>query len=332
MPQYGDLVTIVSVKGKRKLHRILENADWHTQHGIVAMTDVVNASFGAEIKSAIGVPFRLERPQLFDLIMGVKRQTQIMYPKDMGLICLKLGVGNGRTILEAGSGSGGFTLALSWFSGEKGHIHSYEAREEFSTLAKRNVTWAGLGHNVSFHVRDIANGFGINDSNILNGQKADALFLDVRTPWDYLDHALEALVPGAPIAFLLPCIDQVSTLLFALEKGAFENTEVLEILVRAWKPVPDRLRPADRMTAHTCFLVFTKHQERSADWDKNLTLGTRERKQQAAREKRLGITHEDADCLNQEEAPHTDTQYAENLYTDSQDTNYQDTENHDRND
>ena len=290
MPQYGDLVCIASVRGKRKMHRILEREDWHTQHGIISMTDIVKTEYGSEVRSSLGIPFRVERPQLHDLIMGIKRQTQIMYPKDMGIICMKLGVGNGRTILEAGSGSGGFTIALSWFSGEKGHIHSFEAREEFHLLAKRNVEWSGVGNNVSFHHRDIENGFGINDPDILNGKKADALFLDVRNPWDYLDNAVEALVPGAPIAFLLPCVDQVSTLLVALEKRPFEGTEVLEVLVRPWKAIPDRLRPADRMCAHTCFLIFTKHQERSADWDNNLKLGTRERKQQAARQKRLGLS------------------------------------------
>ena len=244
------------------------------------------------MRTSLGVPFRVLRPQLHDLIMGIKRQTQIMYPKDMGLICLKLGVGAGRTILEAGSGSGGFTIALSWFSGPAGRVHTFEAREEFHKLARRNLDWAGVGENVSLHLRDIGDGFGLDDPAVLNGQKADALFLDVRTPWEYLDHALEALVPGAPLAFLLPTVDQVSRLLLALERGPFEETEVCEILVRPWKPVPDRLRPADRMSAHTGFLVFSRHQERSPLWDEHLVLGTRERKQHAARLARLGQTEE----------------------------------------
>lgn len=281
MPNYGDLVNIISVKGKKRIHRVLENEDWHTNEGIVHMADIVAVDYGSEIKSSLNTPFRIQKPQLCDLIMGIKRQTQIMYPKDMGYVALKLGVGNGRTILEAGTGSGGFTLALSWFSGEKGCVHTFEAREEFHKLAKKNLAWAGLGQNVQFHHRDIANGFGLDE--ILQGKKADALFLDVRTPCEYLDHALEALLPGAPIAFLLPCTEQVSELLYALEDGPFEETEVYEILLRPWKPVPGRLRPADRMTAHTCFLVFTRHQECSEDWDKNLKLGTRERKQHAAR-------------------------------------------------
>ena len=287
MPQYGDLVILASPRGKRHIYRIEQGQDLHTQDGVMRACDVVEAEFGTEVRTAKGVPFRLQKPQLHDLVMGIKRQTQIMYPKDMGLICFTLGVGNGRTILEVGSGSGGFTLALSWFSGPEGHVHSFEAREEFHKLAKRNLEWAGVGKNVTLHLRDIANGFGVDAPDCLNGKKGDALFLDVRTPWEYLDAAREALVPGAPIAFLLPTVEQVSQLITALEIGPFEETEVCEVLVRPWKVVPGRLRPADRMSAHTAFLVFTRIQERSADWDALIPLGTRERKQEAARQARL---------------------------------------------
>jgi tRNA (adenine57-N1/adenine58-N1)-methyltransferase len=82
-------------------------------------------------------------------------------------------------------------------------------------------------------------------------------------------------------------VEQVSELIHALELEPFEETEVCEILVRPWKVVPGRLRPNDRMAAHTAFLVFTRIQERSADWDALIPLGTRERKQEAARQARL---------------------------------------------
>ncbi len=287
MPTFGDLVLLLSPRGKRRILRLTPGQDLHTQDGILTMESLAETPFGSEALTSLGVPFRVQEPQLHDLIMGIKRQTQIMYPKDMGLICLKLGVGNGRTILEAGAGSGGFTLALSWFSGPQGCIHTFEAREEFLKLARRNLDWAGQGQNVTLHHRDIAAGFGLHDPAILAGQRAHALFLDVRTPWEYLPQALEALVPGAPLAFLLPTTEQVSKLLLALERLPFEETEVCEILVRPWKAVPDRLRPADRMNAHTGFLVFTRHQERSPAWDNALNLGTRERKQHAARLARL---------------------------------------------
>ena len=82
----------------------------------------------------------------------------------------------------------------------------------------------------------------------------------------------------------------VSKLLLGLERGPFAELEVCEILIRRWKPVADRLRPEDRMTAHTGFLVFCRQQERSEDFESRRPLGTRERKQEAARLARLGLT------------------------------------------
>ena len=281
MPQTGDLVIIATPRGKRHLRRV-DDQDMHTQDGILRMADVAAVPYGSEVLTSLGVPFRIMKPTLADLVKGVKRQTQILYPKDMGMICMKLGVGPGRTVIEAGTGSGSLTVALSWFSGPTGRVHSFEAREEFHKLARRNLTWAGVGDNVTLHCQDIAQGFG-------DVRDADALFLDVRTPWDYLCHIPGAVTPGAALAFLLPTVDQVGRLLLGLEQGPFDDVEVCEILVRRWKPVADRLRPEDRMIAHTGFLIFARHQERSALWDAFRPLGTRERKQEAARRERLGL-------------------------------------------
>ncbi len=280
MPAYGELMIVVSPQGRRRIRRVEENQDMHTQEGVLAMSDVVQANYGSEVLTSLGIPFRILRPTLADLLTGVKRQTQILYPKDIGYICTRLGVGQGRTIIEAGTGSGSLTIALSWFSGTSGHIHTFEAREEFHKLARRNLEWAGVGENVTMHCHDIANGF----DGVTN---ADGLFLDVRTPWEYLQHIPAAVTPGAMLAFLLPTTDQVSQLLLGLEQGPFEEQEVCELLLRPWKPIADRLRPADRMNAHTGFLVFARLQERSANWDASRKLGTRERKQEAARQERL---------------------------------------------
>ncbi len=280
MPKYGDLVIIATPAGKRRLRRVEEGLDMHTQEGILRMADVVAAPFGSEVLTSLGIPFRIMKPTLADLVKGVKRQTQILYPKDIGYICMRLGVGPGRTVIEAGSGSGSMTVALSWFSGPTGHVHTFEAREEFHKLARRNLEWAGVGDNVTLHCRDIASGFG-------DVRDADALFLDVRTPWEYLDHIPGAVCPGASLAFLLPTVDQVGRLLLGLERGPFDDVEICEILVRRWKPTADRLRPEDRMIAHTGFLIFARLQERSEDWERCLRLGTRERKQDAARRERL---------------------------------------------
>jgi tRNA (adenine57-N1/adenine58-N1)-methyltransferase len=256
-----------------------EGRDWHSADGALSMNDVAAAGYGGEVRTSLGLPLRLYEPGLHDLVQGVKRQTQIIYPKDIAYICMRLGAGPGRRLIEAGSGSGALTLALSWFCGPSGEVHSCEAREEFVALARRNLDWAGLGGNVTLYCRDIAEGFPI--------QGADALFLDVRTPWEYVRHAPQALKPGARLGFLLPTVEQVSELLRRLEKGAFDDVEVCELLLRRWKPLADRLRPEDRMIAHTGFLIFCRLQERSGEFEARKPAGTRERKQEAARQSRL---------------------------------------------
>ncbi len=281
MPSYGELVIFVTPRGKKHLKRVEEGQDWHSAHGILSMQTVVEADYGSEVKTSLGTPIRLQQAHLHDLLKGVKRQTQIIYPKDIAYICMRLGVGEGRTVIEAGSGSGALTLGLSWFSGKTGHVHSFEAREEFHKLVRRNLEWAGVGENVTLHLRDIADGFGVQD--------ADALFLDVRTPWDYLDHVLKAVRPGAALAFLLPTVDQVSKLLLGLETRPFDEVEVCELLIRHWKPIADRLRPNDRMIAHTGFLVFCRQQQCSSEFESLKPKGTRERKQEMAKNARLAL-------------------------------------------
>jgi tRNA (adenine57-N1/adenine58-N1)-methyltransferase len=274
VPDYGELFILVSPRGRRSLRRLTPGQDVHGTDGVIPADVLAGADFGSEVRTLLGAPYRLMRPTLFDLVRGVKRLTQVLYPKDIGYLCLRLGVGNGTRIIEAGSGSGSLTLALSWLSGERGHVYTYESRQEFYDLCGRNLAWAGMGANVTRYLRDVGQGFVQTD--------ADALFLDLRTPWEYLEQVTAAVRPGAPLAFLLPTVEQVSSLLAAMHSGPFDDLEVEEILVRGWKPVAGRLRPQDRMVAHTGFLVFARRQERSEDFEARKPQGTRERKRRKA--------------------------------------------------
>lgn len=274
MIPYGSLVVYVTPKKRRYIRRLAPGEDWHASDGFITAEQTAQSGYGGIVRTSLGMPVRIERATLADMLMGVKRKTQIIYPKDIAWICLKLGAGPGRVIAEAGCGSGALTLALSWLCGPAGKVISHDAREEFARLARRNLDWAGLGQNVELHVKDVSEGFEC--------EAADALFLDAREPWLYLSQALGAVKPGAPIGFLLPTANQTSALLAALEPLPFAETEVCEILMRPWKPLPDRLRPADRMAAHTGFLIFTRQQERCPEFDAWLPAGTRERKQIAA--------------------------------------------------
>ena len=250
MIQTGSLIQLVSPKGKRYTMILEEGKELHTHDGLIPLNHICQMNFGQEVTTHLGRKYLVLKPTLYDLLKNVQRKTQIIYPKDIGYILLKLGIAPGGEVLEAGSGSGSLTMALAWYTGEQGRVHSFERRSEFVDLCSRNLERVGLKDRVRFHDRDIEQGFGLMD--------IPAGFIDVRTPWDYLDQLVAALQNGAPAGFLLPTMNQVEWLLRAMESASCTDLEVLEILVRPYKPVADRLRPQDRMVAHTGYLVFCR--------------------------------------------------------------------------
>jgi hypothetical protein len=53
-----------------------------------------------------------------------------------------------------------------------------------------------------------------------------------------------------------------------MQRGGFAGLEVEELILRPYKAVPARLRPMDRMIAHTGYLVFARKvlDEMEDDW------------------------------------------------------------------
>jgi tRNA (adenine57-N1/adenine58-N1)-methyltransferase len=151
-------------------------------------------------------------------------------------------------VVECGTGSGGLSAVFAHFVGDEGKVVSYDRREEFSRLARSNAERWGVAHRIEFKVRDAAEGF--------DERGADAVFLDVRNPWDYMGAAHEALAWGSRIGTLAPTFNQIERTLVALREYNFVDVQALELLMRRFKTDPERVRPDDMMTAHTGFLIF----------------------------------------------------------------------------
>jgi tRNA (adenine57-N1/adenine58-N1)-methyltransferase len=207
--------------------------------------------------SHIGAPFFLLQPSLADLINELPRTTQILYPKDIGFILITMGIGPGQTVMEAGTGSGSMTTALAYSVGPQGRVISYEVKQDVQNLARKNLTRFGLAARVDFKLRDIVEGFDETD--------ADAFFLDVPNPYDYTAQVRAALKPGGYLCCLIPTFNQVEKTLLALRQDRFAFLEVCELLLRYYKPEPSRIRPTDRMVAHTGFLLFARRIEPGED-------------------------------------------------------------------
>lgn len=248
--QAGDLVQLVSPKNKSTIVMLEPGQRVETMHGILQHDDLIGAQWGSQAESHLGKSFTLLQPALDDLLRDVRRSTQVVYPKDLGYILVSMGIGPGQQVLEAGTGSGALTIALAHAVGPDGHVFSYEQRPETSKLALSNLQRYGLEPRVTLKVRDIAEGF---DERGLR-----AVFLDVPNPEDHLPQVRAALRPGGFFGCILPTVNQVVLLLEALKQQGLGFVEVSEILHRYYKPVANRLRPADTMNAHTGFLIFAR--------------------------------------------------------------------------
>lgn len=244
----GDTIQLLGRDKKYFIVRLAPGARLDTHRGYLPHDSLIGAEYGSEVYTHLGHGFFLLEPSTDDLIREIKRSSQIIYPKDSGFILMKLSIRPGQTVLEAGSGSGGMTTVLAQMVGPMGRVISYEIRDDMLRNAQRNIERAGLSDRVTFKHRDIAEGFDETD--------VDAFFLDVPNPWDYTAQVRRALKGGGFFGSILPTTNQVSTLLVSMEREGYEFIEVCEILLRYYKTVPERLRPADRMVAHTGFLIF----------------------------------------------------------------------------
>jgi tRNA (adenine57-N1/adenine58-N1)-methyltransferase catalytic subunit len=253
----GDLAQLVGLRHKHFILSLQAGAKLETHRGILQHDDLIGKPWGSQVFSHIGSPFFLLQPSLADLINELPRTTQILYPKDIGFILITMGVGPGQTVMEAGTGSGSMTTALAFAVGPQGRVLSYEIKQDVQNLARKNLTRFGLESRVDFKLRDIGQGFDETD--------VDAFFLDVPNPYDYAGQVRTALKPGGYMCCLIPTFNQVEKTLMALRQNKFAFVEVCELLLRYYKPEPARIRPTDRMVAHTGFLVFARRIEPGED-------------------------------------------------------------------
>lgn len=241
---------IVSSDFKQFFIRLTPGAELQTHRGVLHHDDMIDIPWGSELKSHLNMRYYILEPTLRDLLLGIKRRSQILFPKDIGYILLRLSITPGMTVIEAGTGSGALTTALAWAVGSQGKVISYDRRQDMQELARRNLERIGLENRVDFRLQDIDQGYGETD--------VEAIFLDLPAPHNYLAQTRVALTNGGRLGLILPTTSQVSTLLHGLRQHDFELVDVCEILLRFYKPVPDRLRPADRMVAHTGYLIFAR--------------------------------------------------------------------------
>jgi tRNA (adenine57-N1/adenine58-N1)-methyltransferase len=253
----GDLVLLVGQDRKRYLIRLKAGESWFSHRGGIPHTSLIGQPLGRTVYTAnpkgafgSGYPYLALEPSTGDLIQDLPRSSQIIYGKDAAQIVFRLNLYPGRTVVECGTGSGALTLVLGRAVMPTGHVYSYETRPEAFDVAKANLKDAGLLPYVTLYNEDISGG--------LRETEVDAVFMDVREPWRFLDHAWNALKGSGFYGALAPTTNQVTELLAELHARPFGDIAVEEVLVRSYKPVATRFRPEDRMVAHSAYLIFAR--------------------------------------------------------------------------
>lgn len=260
----GDLVLLVGQRQNFHLIPLIKDGELQTHRGVIYHNDLIGRPWGSKVVSHRGNPFFILQPGIEEIIRTTKRNTQIMYAKDIGYVLLKMNIMSGATVIEAGTGSGSLTQVIAAVIGDSGHLYSYEARKEMQNLAIKNLRRVGLEDRVTFIHKNIEEGFDQENIN--------SLFLDLPNPYDYMTTVKKALMPGGFFGTILPTTNQIVKLLTALRRYGFSNIEVSEIMLRYYQAEANKLRPTDRMVAHTGYLIFARstHEQNVDEHDDNM--------------------------------------------------------------
>jgi tRNA (adenine57-N1/adenine58-N1)-methyltransferase len=262
----GELVRLTDPKGRSHLITLRAAATFHTHRGTLNHDDIIGGPDGNVVKSGGGTPYVVFRPLLADFTLAMKRGAAVVYPKDAAQIVAFADVFPGARVLEAGAGSGALSCWLLRAVGEQGALTSFERRSDFAEVARRNVEQFFGGPPSSWQL--VAGDFGRSGEDSSGEDSSgedssasdfDRVILDMLAPWECVDAAALALVPGGLVCCYVATTTQLSRTVEALRgHGGFDEPAAWESLTRGWHVEGLAVRPEHRMVGHTGFLVTSR--------------------------------------------------------------------------
>jgi tRNA (adenine57-N1/adenine58-N1)-methyltransferase len=249
----GDRVQLTDAKGKMHTITLQLNQEWHTHNGWLVHNEVVGLPEGSVVETTGGLKFLAFKPLLADYVLAMPRGATIVYPKDAAMILGLADIAPGVSVLEAGVGSGALSISLLRAVGSKGSVDSFEKREEFATIAMKNVNQY-FGESPSNWNLELG---AVQD--FVHVKQYDRVVLDMLAPWECIDMASKVLVSGGVFIAYVATTTQLSQTAEAIKASAcFTEPESSETIVRGWHHEGLAVRPQHRMIAHTAFLIMAR--------------------------------------------------------------------------
>ncbi len=247
----NDAVIFIDRKGRRYM-KILKPGQKLLIRGELLADSLFGVEEGSRVKFSKGEAFLVLRPTYADLVPLLPRTAQVIYPKDTGPLLVWGDVFPGATVIEGGVGAGALTIALLRAIGPHGRLISYEIREDFANLTRRNVAaFFGDAPNWTLKLRDLYEGF--DETGV------DRMFLDLPEPGRALEVASRALRPGGVLVGYVPTALQLKDTVDALQaRPEFGQIESFETLLRHWQVKGLSVRPLNRMVAHSAFIIVAR--------------------------------------------------------------------------
>ena len=249
----GERITLTDPKGRRHSIVLIVGGKFHTAKGAVSHDDLIAQPEGVVVSSTAGAQFLAMRPLLNEFTVTMPRGAAVVYPKDAAQILMSADIFPGARVLEAGAGSGALTCSLLRAIGPSGRLISYERREDFATIARRNVEnfFGASPANWELRVADLL------DSHPEEPQ--DRVILDMLAPWECVAVLAEVLVPGGVFCSYVATTTQLAETVETLRvHGGFTEPEATESLVRAWHAEGLAVRPRHDMVGHTGFVITAR--------------------------------------------------------------------------
>jgi len=251
--KYGDRVQLTDAKGKLYSITLAQGSEWHTHKGMLKHDEIVGLPEGSIVATNQDLKFQAFRPLLADYVLSMPRGATIVYPKDAAMILGVADIKPGIRVLEAGVGSGALSISMLRAIGEEGVLHSVEIREDFAEISEKNVSSYFGGKPTNWKLT-----IGALQDQTFEADY-DRVVLDMLSPWECLEVASKALVPGGVFMAYVATTTQLSKIAEAIkDSGNFTEPESSETIVRGWHHEGLAVRPQHRMIGHTGFLIFAR--------------------------------------------------------------------------